>query len=422
MHQQLILTNAQGRLSAILSVPDDKEDHQSSSRFCFSWILPLINGCECMGNSMEQTSCTFDKIQIRPQLSPRRLQQSVNVVATDEIVTLSPNLVPKAPKSLPLIAPERQHFDQVLPASSKEEKCDWSEWYELMFAVPRQLATHTRSPATADCPTIPRTILDAPSREICVHILIDDIPLVLKLRVASKEYDDFRILDLYIDGNQICRKTLKNYATINDYGLQNLSTIFLVHRVHGGEVPFPKNKNLLKQLQKLPNAPYTDWLYIIFGGKKGHHPQQCVWRQIGRWNDDLFLIYTQICHAMGLNELLPKDGFLMEWRTPTTMEQTHGRPPKAATLLNPLNMNMFRGIIVQDDIATNNVQGHGIRTLTRRLLHEIGHVMVRIMVAGGHFDDTDPNDGHGGLHSKICFELGRISGIPDYMIKMYDVQ
>ncbi|KAI1708028.1 thrombospondin type 1 domain-containing protein [Ditylenchus destructor] len=99
------------------------------TRLCVG-LKALINGCECMGSSMEQTSCTFDKIQIRPQLSPRRPQQSVNVVATDEIVTLSPNLVPKAPKSLPLIAPERQHFDQVLPASSKEEKCDWSEWSE----------------------------------------------------------------------------------------------------------------------------------------------------------------------------------------------------------------------------------------------------------------------------------------------------
>ncbi|KAI1727517.1 hypothetical protein Ddc_04823 [Ditylenchus destructor] len=51
------------------------------------------------------------------------------------------------------------------------------------------------------------TDVDAPSKEICVHMLIDDTPLVLKFRVASKEYDDFRILDLYIDGNRICRRS-----------------------------------------------------------------------------------------------------------------------------------------------------------------------------------------------------------------------
>ncbi|KAI1711878.1 hypothetical protein DdX_09838 [Ditylenchus destructor] len=51
------------------------------------------------------------------------------------------------------------------------------------------------------------TDVDAPSKEICVHILIDGIPIVLKIRVPSKEHDDFRMLDLYIDGNRICRRS-----------------------------------------------------------------------------------------------------------------------------------------------------------------------------------------------------------------------
>ncbi|KAI1713315.1 hypothetical protein Ddc_11968 [Ditylenchus destructor] len=74
---------------------------------------------------------------------------------------------------------------------------------------------------------------------------------------------------------------------------------FLVHRVVGGEIPFPKNGNLLKQLQKLPTAPYTNWLYTIFGWQQNLHPRHCDWRQIGRWDGDLFIIYTNMpCHAL----------------------------------------------------------------------------------------------------------------------------